>query len=64
MLSDIALEKGLSIMALQGANNNAGDHMIFAPAFIVTEKDVEEMVSKAKDVFAQLEKELAHKGLI
>lgn len=46
--SDAAFENGISVMALQGCNEGAGDHVLFAPAFIINDQDVEEIVEKTK----------------
>lgn len=64
MLGDIAIASGLSVMALQGANNNAGDHVLFAPAFVITEQEVNQIVNRSKEVFDKLVKELTKKSLI
>lgn len=60
-----AMQNGISVMALQGANNRVeGDHVMFAPAFIVTEADIREIVKRAKATFVQLEKELIEEGIL
>lgn len=48
LFSDMALVNGFVTMAFQGANKGAGDHALFAPAFVVTEAEIQEIVEKAK----------------
>lgn len=63
-LYDLALANGVSVMALQGCNGRGGDHVLFAPAFIITEKDVDEIVDRTQKAFGQLVEALAAEGLV
>ncbi|SGZ48972.1 CIC11C00000005905 [Sungouiella intermedia] len=62
LYSDIALVTGISTMAFQGANKGAGDHVLFAPAFIINEDDVHEIVEKAKLACDTILKKLTAEG--
>ena len=50
-LADIAFEKGLVIYPGSGSvDGKAGDHIMLAPPFIITESQIDEMVSILRDV--------------
>lgn len=61
---DLALANGLNVMAIQGCNKEAGDHMLLGPAFTVTEEEIREIVKRAKVTFAQLAQALSAEGLV
>lgn len=60
--ADLAYVNGLSVMALQGSNRGAGDHALFAPAFVITEPEVEQIVVRTEKTLTQLAAQLRAEG--
>lgn len=60
--SDTALVNGSNVMAFQGANDGEGDHVLFAPSFIITEEDVKEIVKKAVITCEEVAEKLVAQG--
>lgn len=62
LFSDLAVANGIMSMAFQGANKGAGDHSLFAPAFIINEDEIREIVQKAKLTCEDVVKKLTAEG--
>ncbi|KAM3160270.1 hypothetical protein ACU8KH_06611 [Lachancea thermotolerans] len=60
---DICFQNGLNVMGMQGnADGHNGDISLLAPAFVITEKDVEDIVEIVIKSVGQLSKELKTEG--
>jgi adenosylmethionine-8-amino-7-oxononanoate aminotransferase len=63
-IDDIALERGLVILSTQPTGDGmAGDQSLFAPPFVTTDEELDEMVARfaevVHDVASEVDKELA-----
>ena len=60
---DVCFKNGLTVMGMQGCVDSInGDFALFAPAFIITEKDVDDIVEAAVKSVKQLSEELKAEG--
>lgn len=61
-LQEKCFENGLYIMGTQGCANGSGDIILLAPAFIVKEEDIREIVHIVHISIKDLERELIDEG--
>ena len=56
---DLAFEKGLHILSGFGnADGVSGDHILIAPPYIISEKEMDELVAILKETLSELERRL------
>jgi adenosylmethionine-8-amino-7-oxononanoate aminotransferase len=63
-VQNVCFANGLNVMGMQGTFKSEGDHIVLAPAFVVTEEDIANIVEICCKSIFQVEEALALEGVI